>query len=283
MEQKTNETSNTAVTTQVTTIGDLQFKSFVEMKAWGDEVVKSGMTPLKTGGAVIAAVMMGKELGLEAMVSVNNIIPINGKATLGIHLINSLLLRAGIVTEVLRDYEPCVAFAMKGDDGKPYLDEGKPIILRYGFADEEPKSHEVKAKKIVDYKTTIKMTRSLRQEDGTFKTMSVTESFSYNDALQADLMKKDNWAKYTRKMVSQRLTAFVGRAIADDILLGMYETSEMADASHVPYHMSEEGKITIIETNATETKSNEHVEEAQVVVEQSETSNTTTTTEEESK
>lgn len=263
----------------VTTIGDLQFKSFSEMKSWGEEVVKSGMTPLKTGGAVVAAVMMGKELGLEPMVSVNNIIPINGKATLGIHLINSLLLRAGILTEVVRDYEPCVAFGMKGDDGKAYIDNGKPVILRIGFADEEPKSHEVKGKTIVDYRTTVKMTRSLKQVDGTYKTMIVTESFSYNDAIAADLVNKDNWKKYMKKMCMQRATAFAGRMIASDILLGMYETSEMADASHVPYVMTEEGKITIIETDVKEPNSSEHFETVEEVVTENEVNPNNTTTE----
>lgn len=259
-ENLTKESSNTAVAT----LGGFQFKSFNELKSWGAEIVKSGLTPLKTGEAVVAAVMMGKELGLEPMISVNNIIPINGKATLGIHLINSLLLKAGIVTEIVRNYEPCVGFAMKGDDGKAMLDGGKPVILRIGFADEEAKDHEVKGKNIVDYKTIVKMTRILKQEDGKFAPMSVTASFSYQESLTADLAKKDNWSKYPKQMCLQRATAFAGRLIGADILLGMYETSELCDAHNIPYVVQEEGKVTIIEP-VKESKSDDTVQEAVVI------------------
>lgn len=282
MEQKTNETSKTAVTK----LGGLEFKSFSEMKAWGDEIVKSGLTPLKSGGAVVAAVMMGKELGLEPMISVNNIIPINGKATLGIHLINALLLQAGVVTEVIRDYEPCVAFAMKGDDGKSYKGEKgdqAPTVLRVGFADEEARTHEVKGKGIVDYTTVVKMTRSIKQADGTYKAMSVTSSFSYNDSVKAGLHEKDNWAKYMKQMCLHRATAFAGRLIAADITLGMYEVSEMLDAQQIPYVIDSEGKVDIINNDVEKPKSNEVFEEAVVVAEVEDNSNNNTTTEGETK
>lgn len=268
MEENLAKETSLATTTN---LGGLKFKSLSEIKTWGNEIAKSGMTPLETGEKVVVAIMMGKELGLEPMVSVNNIIPINGKATLGIHLINSLLLKAGIVTEVIRSYEPCVAFAMKGDDGNVYKEfkdetdkKGTPVILRIGFADEEAKEHEVKGKTIVDYKTVVKMTRNLKQEDGSFKPMSVTASFSYSEAVQADLMKKDNWKKYTKQMCLQRATAFAGRLIGADILLGMYETSELLDAGNIPYSIEDNGKVTIINENETKSKSNEHFEEATV-------------------
>lgn len=261
---KQNDISSTAVTK----LGGLEFKSFSEMKTWGEEIVKSGLTPLKTGVAVVAAVMMGKELGLEPMISVNNIIPINGKATLGIHLINALLLKAGIVTEIIRNYEPCVAFAMKGENNEPYRGEkgDEPLtILRIGFADEEAKDYEVKGKKIKDYRTVVKMTRNLKQEDGTFRLMSVTSSFSYQDAVQADLVTKDNWSKYIKQMCLHRATAFAGRMIAADITLGMYETSEMADVAGVPYIIDTEGKVTIIEPNVKESNLNESIQKSEEV------------------
>lgn len=274
---ETNEQLSKTSEAVATTFGALNFKSFDEIKAWGEEVAKSGLTPLKTGGQVVAAAMMGRELGLEPMVSVNNIIPINGKATLGIHLINSLLLKAGVVTEVVKDYFPCVPFAMKGDDGKPVLDgNGKPIIVRFGFIDEEAKDYEVKSKTIADYKTVVKMTRSVKQPDGTFKTMVCTASFSYSDAVTAKLAEKDNWKNYMAKMCLNRATAFCGRMIASDVLLGMYETAELCDANNIPYNYTEEGKVTIIDTtNSNPVKPVEQVEvldaQAVVIQEQKET------------
>lgn len=277
------ENNNVAKTseTAVTNLGGLQFKSFSEMKAWGDEIAQSGLTPLKSGAQVVAAVMMGKELGLEPMISVNNIIPINGKATLSIHLINSLLLKAGIVTEILRDYEPCVAFALKGEDGKAYKEGGVPVVLRVDFADMEAKDNEVKGKGIVDYKTIVRMTRVLKQPDGTFKPMSITASFSYSNALAADLAgnsKKENWVKYISRMCLHRATAFAGRMIGADITLGMYETSEMLDTTTIPYTMDQEGKVSF-EMSEEKQRSNENIEEAKVINEDTapETNNNTET------
>jgi hypothetical protein len=247
--------------------GGLQFRSLDEVKNWGKEIVKSGLTPLKTPEAVVAAIMMGKELGLEPMISVNNIIPINGKATLGIHLINSLLLKAGIVTKIIRRYEPCVAFAFKGEDGKAYKGEdgnSAPTILRIGFIDEEPKEYEVKGRTIVDYKTIVRMSRMLRQPDGSYEKMEVDGEFSYNDAKTAGLVTKDNWKNYPAVLALKMATVLAGRIIGSDILLGMYETGEMADVEGIPYKMTEDGKVTIIESNVQKSKSNESFEEVKV-------------------
>lgn len=250
--------------------GGLQFRNLDEVKDWGKDIAKSGLTPLKSSEQVVAAIMMGRELGLDPMVSVNNIIPINGKATLGIHLINSLLLKAGIVTEILRKYEPCVAFALKGDDGKAFKGEdGKsaPTILRVGFIDEEPKEYEVKGKTIVDFKTIVRMTRMLKQPDGSYKQIIVTGEFSLNDARTAGLAGKDNWKNYPAVLALKMATVFAGRIIGADILLGMYETGEMADVTGVPYKVAEDGKVTIIESNVTKSKSNEPFEEAMIEAE----------------
>lgn len=265
-----------------TTIRDvITFKSLDELRAYGNEVAKTGFTPLKSGKDVVAAILTGQELGLKPMFSANNIYPINGKATLGIHAINKILLENGIVTEVIRDYEPCVNFVMKAEDGlaalvdalgkdvKRVLDQdGKltkapdgssPIVLREGFVDEHPMDHEVKGKKIIDYKTVIRLTRKLRQPDGTFKDVSMTDTFSYKDAnsviinkLGESLLAKDNWKNYTRQMVFARAFSFVARKIADDLLGGLPETSEYADVRNIPYTITEDGKITIIEENNKE-------------------------------
>lgn len=263
-EHDNKELSRADATTSITASG-LTFKSFDEMKKWGEEIIKSGLAPQATGGAVVAAVLMGKELGLEAMVSVNNIYSVNGKASLGIHIINSLLLKAGVVTEVIRDYEACVGFALKGEDGKAYKgDDGlsSPTLLRIGFIDELPREHEVRGKIIVDYKTIVKMTRMLKQPDGTFATATVTASFSYSDAVTAKLMDKANWKMYPKQMCLQRATAFAGRAIGADILNGMYETSELLDIHNIDYTI-EDGKITSIKD--PNTKANPKIADAEEV------------------
>jgi hypothetical protein len=258
--------SEQAVTTS------FQFTNLDQVREWGKEVVNSGLTPLKKPEAVVAAVMMGKELGLEPMVSVNNIIPINGKATLGIHLINALLLKAGVVTEVLREYEPCFRFALKGDNNDP-------IITKIDFIDGTLRDGESRGKSIVDYKTVVRMTRSIKQPDGSWKEMIITKSFSWSDAITAGLHEKDNWKNYPAILTLKMATVTAARIIAADVLLGMYETGEMADAAGVPYSMTDDGKVTIIESTVTKSKSNESFDEASVELTQKDDSENYTTTE----
>ena len=248
------------------TTATFSFKSIEELENYGEKIAKSGFTPLKTKEAVVAAILMGRELGLEPMISANNIVAINGRATLGIHLITSLLLRAGVVIEKVRDYEPCVPFAMKGDGDKPALGtDGKPTIVRIGFIDEEPRAYELKSKTIVDSKTVIKLTRQIKQPDGTFVKTSVIQGFSWNDAIIAKLSIKDSWTNYPGLMCYNRCLAFASRAIADDVLLGMYETSEIADVEDIPYNV-EEGTVTILNNTKSSNTNTEVVKEDATVV-----------------
>lgn len=257
---------------ELATTKDLtNFRSMEELEAWGDKIASTGFTPLKKGSEVVAAVLTGKELGFGSMFSVNNIYPINGRATLGLHAINSKLLQAGIVIEVLRDFEPCVAFVMKDNDGFPVFlddsgrevakdDKGKPttkpaktIVLREGFADEPALDHEVKGKRIINWKTIIRLTRMLKQANGSYSKMVSVGEFSINQASQADLMKKDNWINYTKEMCYARALTLGGRRVADDILGGLPETSEYADVKDIDYKV-EEGKVIIIEAPIKEDK-----------------------------
>lgn len=254
----------------VTTTNQIEtLKSYDDILAWGEKIVKSQLTPLKEAKDVVVAVLFGRELGMSPMISVNNIYPINGKATLSVHLINGLLIKHGVVIENIRQYEPCIAFAMKGEDDKAVLQDenGKvikrngegnipdgvkayPVILREGFADEPAGEFEIRGNKITNYKTVIKLTRTLRQPDGSYRETSVISSYSINEASIAELTGKDNWKKYPKQMCHARALAFGARMIADDLMNGMYETSELADASNINYNMTEEGKVTIIKEEA---------------------------------
>jgi len=243
----------------VTTDSLTSFKNLDELEAFGDRIAKSGFTPLKEGKDVVAAILYGRELGLPEMTSVNNIYPINGKGTLSVHLLNALLQKNGIVVEVLKNYEPCMPFAFKGEDGKAAIYKngvlGKrnsdnsipegfaPLILREGFADETPKDYEVKGTSITNYKTVLKFTRMLKQLNGTYKETIIESSFSLAEAKVAELYpKKDNWKNYPKQMTLNRALAFGARLIAADITMGMYETSELADATGVYYTVVQNGE-----------------------------------------
>lgn len=266
MEDRKNiSTTELAATDTLTAFANLD-----ELQTFGERIAKSGLTPLKEGKDIVAAVLYGREIGLSPMVSVNNIYPINGKGTLSVHIINALLQRSGVVVEVIRNYEPCVPIALKGEDGKAIIfdtngkeiqrDEkgqipkddkgnplGKPFILREGFVDETLKDHEVRSNQIINYKTVLRFTRQLKQPFGPPRDQIIESSYSIAEARQAGLADKDNWKNYAKQMTLNRALAFGGRLIAADILMGMYETSELADATNTPYKVvdADNGKIEI--------------------------------------
>lgn len=249
----------------VTKISDLvTFRDLGELREYAEEIAATKFTPLSNGADVMVAILTGQELGFAPMFSANNIYPINSRGTLGVHAINALLSKAGVIVKVLRDYEPCVQFVMKGDDNKAILvdETGKevkrdekgnapsniktyPVPIREGFVDEEPKDYEVKGRRIINYKTIIEFTRKVKQPDGTWKESTAIGSFSYQQAVQAGLADKDNWKNYPKEMTYSRALSFGARRIADDVLGGMYETSEYADAKNINYSY-EEGTIKII-------------------------------------
>jgi hypothetical protein len=283
-----NENTKTVATVPLKDV--ISFKSMDDLRKWGDEMAATGFTPLTKGKDIVAAVITGQELGLKPMFSANNIYPINGRATLGIHAMAKLLLEAGILVEVLKDYAPCVNFVMRGDDingmivpvcldknnkevpydvvNKKIPQDCKPIIIREGFVDEVSGDYEIKGKRITNYKTVIKFTRKLRQPDGTFEKMTVISSYSYNEAASViinkagdTLINKDNWANWTPQMVYTRAYTFGAKRIGDDILGGLPETTEYADFKGIEYTMNE-SKVTIIDSNPKDSISTENLENA---------------------
>jgi hypothetical protein len=83
----------------------------------------------------------------------------------------------------------------------------------------------------------------LKQLNGTYKETIIESSFSLAEAKVAELYpKKDNWKNYPKQMTLNRALAFGARLIAADITMGMYETSELADATGVYYTVVQNGE-----------------------------------------
>lgn len=201
------------------------FSSMEEMLTFSASIAKSGLSPLKKAEDVMSAILMGKELGLGTMTAISNIYSINGKASLGVHVINALLLKAGITYQIMEDY-----FPVWGTKNK-----GLPT--------------EVKA--VIDYRTTIKFNRLVKRENGSYKEMEITSSYSISEARMAGLLEKDNWKNHPKTMTKNRALAIGGRMIAGDILLGCYETSELLESNNVRHSVTEDGTVTILESNST--------------------------------
>lgn len=75
----------------------------------------------------------------------------------------------------------------------------------------------------VDYVTEYKFYRTLSNG----KEMTAISHFSFSEAQTAELLSKDTYKKYCRIMVSNRAWTLGARDIADDILFGCMETTEL--------------------------------------------------------
>lgn len=232
------------------------FKTMDDMIAFGGLIAKSKLSPLKKGEDVVAAMLMGRELGLGVMVSINNIYPIEGKASSGIHIIAGQLLKAGIAYEVINDYEPVfpIAIVVKDDDGKD-----KKMIVRNAPYSEPLKEGEIRGNKVIDVQTKIRFTRVLKQPNGEFIKMVVDGVFCKSEIVDAWML-KSNWKNHMKDMMYTRAFIRGAKRVGDDVILGLSETSELADVYNLDYTVKE-GVVTILEPTESN-KSTTNKEEA---------------------
>jgi len=187
------------------------FNNLEEMTKFASTLISSGILPVnyKSPESVIATIIQGKELGLKAMTALQNIHFIAGKPTLGVNAISALIRGRGIDFQTIRDAEP-----VKNAEGKN-----------------------------IDLVTTI---RFFRFSPILNKVLEEECSFSWQDAVAAGLTGKDVWKKFPKAMLYARCLSMGARRVANDILLGIYETTEMADSTNTNYNLDEEGQVTII-------------------------------------
>lgn len=85
----------------------------------------------------------------------------------------------------------------------------------------------------IDYVTEYEFTR-YKIIHGKEHIINATSHFSYSEAQVAGLLTKDTYAKYPRTMISHRAFILGAREIADDILMGCMETTELKLVEDVP-------------------------------------------------
>lgn len=78
----------------------------------------------------------------------------------------------------------------------------------------------------IDYVTEYKFTR-YRMINGKERITEATSHFSYTDAVKAGLIDKETYVKYTRTLVGHRAFTLGARDIADDVIMGVMETTEL--------------------------------------------------------
>ena len=81
----------------------------------------------------------------------------------------------------------------------------------------------------VDYRTTYVIHRVIGRTE-----MVSKGTFTYSEAIAADMFTKDTYKKYSRVMIGHRAFTLAARDIASDLLFGVMETSELKVIAGVP-------------------------------------------------
>ena len=232
---------------------------------------KGGIKSIADGIAILAR---AQDLNLPFTTCVEHIHVINHKTGVDVHIIKSLLLRAGVSWERVKDYTPqynytdgttiyletqlpdyCVKCrnAKEAEDKTNddtvgvypvsyYQDLKGNIYNEFQVSDKCVKAiNTAHAQKIaaegkfpiiripaqpIDYVTEFQFTR-LKLVYGQLQKMTVTSRFSYSEAVKADFFTKDTYQKYARIMIDHRAFTLGARDIADDLIMGVMENSEL--------------------------------------------------------
>ena len=239
---------------------------------------KGGIKSIADGLAILAR---AQDLQLPFTTCIEHIHVINGKTGIDVHIIKSLLSRAGIVWKCTKDYVPqyqytdgntiyletqlpqyCVkcrtakeAIEATTDDVvgiypvQWYADLKGNIYNEFEVSDKCVKAiNRQHALKIasegkfpiiripaqpIDYVTEYEFTRYY-MINGKERIVTTTSHYSYSEAQSADLFTKDTYKKYARVMIGHRAFIFGARDIANDILMGCMETTELKIVENAP-------------------------------------------------
>lgn len=239
---------------------------------------KGGIKSIADGLAILAR---AQDLQLPFTTCIEHIHVINGKTGIDVHIIKSLLSRAGIVWKCTKDYVPqyqytdgntiyletqlpqyCVkcrtakeAIEATTDDTVGvypvnwYTDLKGNIYNEFEISDKCVKAiNRLQALKIanegkfpiiripaqpVDYVTEYEFTR-YKMINGKERVITAVSHYSYSEAQNAGLFDKDTYKKYARIMIGTRAFTFGARDIANDVLMGSMETTELKIVENVP-------------------------------------------------
>lgn len=216
------------------------------------------LTPLNKPNEVIAAILLGRELGLSPMISIQNIFPIKGKASQSVHIIIGKLLANNITYEVVKDYVPVYGYfdkqnnAIDVDVVNELVEKGYAQILSSAIANvpEIVKSLDPNKKTIIshiiDRETRVRMKRPMFDPvENKWYYYVKEESYFYSVAKNSGLIKdKSAWEKDPKNQMLVRAVSKCARLIADDLLNNIYETGEMLDGDpKKDYTIDQDGTV----------------------------------------
>lgn len=278
---ETNKQSNELVTTNkselstsLSGINLLSEDGLAKAKLFLTQFMASEKGGIKSINDGIAIMARAQDLNLPFTTCVEHIHVINHKTGVDVHIIKSLLLRAGVSWERIKDYTPQYNYT---DGTSIYLETQLPdycvrcrnakeaesktndeqvgiyplayykdlkgnIYNEFEVSDKCVKAinmaHAMKLAKEgsypviripaqpIDYVCEFEFTRR-KLVLGKVQEMKVKSKFSYSEAVSADFFTKDTYKKYARIMIDHRAFTLGARDIADDLIMGLMESTEL--------------------------------------------------------
>jgi hypothetical protein len=184
--------------------------SMEEMMSFSKVLVDSKIVPFSTAEQVATVVLQGRELGLSPVTALYNIYFIENKPTLSVHSIAALLKTNGIAFKLIKD-----AVTIGEGDSADLV-----TTIRFYYNSTIGKGNHAK---IVTF-----------EQDSTF---------TWRDAAAAGVTSKANWQKHPKAMLYSRAMSQGARRVAPDVLMGLMETTELADSNGVEYKLDSEGNL----------------------------------------
>lgn len=287
MEDKTAKEKDNAITTTpsaTTTFNNINLfnpNELAQAENFLKRMVSTEKGGIKNVNEGLAILMRAKDLNLPFTSCIEHIHVIRGKTGVDVHIIRSLLSRAGVIWECIKDYAPQYQYTdgntiyletqlpkycikcksieeaeskstngligvyplayYQGLDGKIFnefqINDNYVKCINRFQAINVAKENKYPIVRIpatpVDYVTEYKFTR-YKQILGEKVVTTAIGKYSYKDAETAQLLDKDNYKQHPRIMVGIRAFTLGAREIADDLLMGCMETTELKIITNTP-------------------------------------------------
>lgn len=229
-----------------------------------EQLAKDANTGVTSIGQAAMMFLKAKELNIGFGNAIPHMHVINGKTGIDIHIIRAILSKpsSGVRWTLIKNYEPIYQYITK--DGKllsgNLLPSNITILDNKEFALAKQAGDKLivtpvpdgNGYKIVDFVTEYKFIRKKKDIDGSFYIVEEIGKFSWMDAITAqlpfdkkgDISPDSAWSKYKSLMIDVRAFTFGARRIANDLLMGCYETTELYDTERITYDLTPDEKST---------------------------------------
>lgn len=239
---------------------------------------KGGIKSVADGLSILAR---AQDLQLPFTTCIEHIHVINGKTGIDVHVIKSLLSRAGVVWKCTKDYTPqyqytdgntiyletqlpdyCVKCRTAKEAVDATKDDAVGVYPVQWFTDLKGnvynefqisekcvkainKAHALKLAgegkfpviripaQPIDYVTEYEFKR-YKMINGKEREITAISHYSFSEAQNAELFSKDTYKKYARIMIGHRAFVLGARDIANDLLMGCMETTELKVVENAP-------------------------------------------------